>query len=150
FTLVEVLVALALLSTLVVGVVTLTGLSTKASATLRLKASAGAILTKTMEATLAVRASNFGSLTEGTFHPEVVGGKWALTPGKETVDGVERWVEISRVQREVSCGGERVCPIVDSGGVVDPVTFRGKAFVSWSELGEVRQESLESLLTFWR
>jgi len=150
FTLVEVLVAMALLMVLTVGLVGLTQLSVRASAVSRLRVGAMAILSETMEATMAVRASNFGSLDERVYHPEVAEGKWALVDGTEMVRGIERWVEISKVQREISCGGERVCPIVESGGVVDPVTFKAKAVVVWQERGEDKREELESLLTFWR
>ena len=150
FTLVEVLVAMALFMALTVGLIGLTQLSVKASRISRLKVKAMNVLNETMEATMAVRASNFGSLSEGSYHPEIVEGKWGLVSGIETVDAVTRWVEISRVQREISCGGERICPVVESGGVIDPVTFKAKAVVTLLENGETIREELESLLTFWR
>ena len=150
FTLVEVLVAMALFMALTVGLIGLTQLSVKASRVSRLKVKAMNVLNETMEATMAVRASNFGSLSEGSYHPEIVADKWGLVSGTETVGTVTRWVEISRVQREISCGGERICPVVESGGVIDPVTFKAKAVVTWLENGETIREELESLLTFWR
>jgi len=150
FTLVEVLVAMALLMTLTVGLVGLGQLSVRASTTSRLRVKAMAVLQGTMEAVMAVRASNFGNLTEGTYYPVISEGKWSLADGTEVVEGVERWVEIYKIQREVSCGGERICPIVGSGGVVDPVTFKAKAMVKWDERGKEKREGLESLLTFWR
>lgn len=150
FTLVEVLVAMALLMTLTVGLIGLTQLSVRAGAVSRARVGAMAKLNETMEATLAVRASNFGSLNEGIYHPEIVEDKWALVSGTEVLGEVERWVEISKVQRELACGGERVCPIVESGGVVDPVTFKAIVVVVWQEQGEDQREELESILTFWR
>lgn len=150
FTLVEVLVAMALMMTLTVGLIGLTQLSVRAGAVSRMRVKVMTRLNETMEATLAVRASNFGSLNEGIYHPEIVEGKWALVSGTEILGEVERWVEISKVQRELACGGERVCPIVESGGVVDPVTFKAIVVVSWQEQGENKREELESLLTFWR
>ena len=150
FTLVEILVAMALLMTLTIGLVGLGQLSVRASMTSRLRVKAMAVLQGTMEAAMAVRASNFGSLTEGTYYPVISEGKWSLEDGTEMVGTVERWVEVYKIQREVSCGGERICPIVESGGVVDPVTFRAKAVVVWDDRGEEQREELESLLTFWR
>jgi len=150
FTLVEVLVAMALLMVLTVGLIGLNQLSAKTGLISKSRVKAMSVLQETMEAAMAVRASNFGSLTEGTYYPQIIDGKWSFVDGTEVVNEVERWVEISRVQREVSCGGERVCPIVTSGGVVDPVTFKARAVAKWEEQGEYRQEELESILTFWR
>jgi len=150
FTLVEVLVAIALFITLTAGLIGLTQLSVKSTAASKLRVKAGNILQQTVGAVMAVRASNFSNLDQGIFHPEIVSDKWSLVSGTETIDSIERWVEISRVQREVSCGGERVCLIVESGGVVDPVTFKAKVVVNWQENGQDQQQELESLLTFWR
>jgi len=153
FTLVEVLVAITLFITLIAGLIGLTQLSVRATDASRLRVKSGNILQQTMEAVMAVRASNFSSLDQGIFHPEIVSDKWNLISGTEIIDpidSIERWVEISRVQREVSCGGERVCPVVDSGGIVDPVTFKARVVVSWQEHGQDQQQELESFLTFWR
>ncbi len=150
FTLIEVMVTMALLSSLTVGLVGLTQLSVRSSEASRWKTKSMSALNETMEAMMAVRASNFGSLTEGVFYPDIVGEEWGLVSGTEVIGDMERWVEISRVQREISCGGERICPIVENGGVVDPVTFRAIAVVEWEENGEMKDERLESLLTFWR
>jgi len=150
FTLVEVLVGMALLMVLTVGLIGLNQLSAKTSLISKLRVQAMSKLQETMEASMAVRASNFGSLSEGIYYPQISEGKWSFVSGTEVIDGMERWVEISKVQREVSCGGERVCPIVESGGVVDPVTFKARAVVKWEEQGEEKQEELESILTFWR
>jgi len=149
-TLVEVMVATALLMTLTSGLVSLTQLSVRSSQASKVRAEASLVLRETMEAAMAVRASNFSNLSEGVFHPELTAGRWSLVAGDQAVGGVRRWLEISPVQRELSCGGERVCLIVESGGVVDPVTFRAKAYVEWEETGQIKQESLESILTFWR
>lgn len=149
-TLVEVLVAGAMLITLTSGLVALTQLSVRSSQAAKIRADALLILQDTMEKMMAVRASNFSSLREGIFYPVISTGSWSLAEGREEVGGVSRWVEIDRVQREVACAGERVCPVVKSGGVIDPVTFLAKAFVEWEEAGVRQQDSLESLLTFWR
>jgi hypothetical protein len=150
FTLVEVLVTLALMMALTVGLISLTQLSVRASDSSQLRVEATSVLDATMEATMAVRASNFSNIKSGTFHPEIVNDKWELVTGSQMVGNITRWVEIETIQREVSCGGERICPIVESGGVVDPVTFRARTYVSWEDQGTTRQEELESLLTFWR
>lgn len=150
FTLVEVLVSMALLMSFIAGLMGLTQMSIRASSRGRMKARVETILNKTMEEVMAVRASNFGSLDEGSFYPKSVAGSWTLVAGDEDLGDVSRRVEITRVQREVSCGGERVCPIVESGGVVDPVTFKAKVKVEWQEDGETKEEELESLLSFWR
>ena len=149
-TLVEILVAAALLLTLTTGLVKLTQLSVRSSQASHVREEASLVLRETMEAAMAVRASNFSNLKEGLFHPEIVAGRWTLIAGDQNVGPVRRWLNVARVQRQLSCAGERVCPIVDSGGVVDPVTFRVKASVEWQETGETKQESLESILTFWR
>ena len=149
-TLVEVVVATALLMIITSGLVSLTQLSVRSAQAARVRAAAGLVLNETMEEVMAVRASNFSNLSEGEFHPELAGGKWILVSGQEETEGVKRWVTIAHVQRQVSCAGQRVCPIVASGGVVDPVTFRAKVYVEWQELGDTKQESLESILTFWR
>ena len=150
FTLVEVMVAMALLMTLTISLVAVGQLSVKSSQIAKVRVRAGLWARQTMEEVLAVRANNFANLAEGTYNPEVAAGKWTLTAGPEVVDDLTRKVEVSRVQRAVACGGERVCPIVTSGGVVDPVTFRAKVTVNWTESSEVNKTDLESLLTFWR
>ena len=150
FTLVEVMVAMALLMTLTISLVTVGQLSVKSSQIAKVRVRATLAARQTMEEVLAVRANNFANLTEGTYHPEVVADRWTLAGGAEMIDDLTRKVEVSRVQRAVACGGERVCPIVTSGGVVDPVTFRAKVTVSWTEGSQVKQTDLESLLTFWR
>lgn len=150
FTLVEVMVAMALLMTLTISLVAVGQLSVKSSQIAKVRVRAGLWGRQTMEEVLAVRANNFANLVEGTYHPEVVAGKWTLAGGAEVVGDLTRKVEVARVQRAVACGGERVCPIVTSGGVVDPVTFRAKVTVTWTERDEVKQTDLESLLTFWR
>lgn len=149
FTLVEILVAIPLFMVLTISLVGVGHLSVKSSKTARLRVRAVTLARETMEAVLAVRANSFGTLHEGSHHPEIVEGKWLLVDGSEIVEGFERRVEIYKVQRELYCGGERVCPIVKSGGVVDPVTFRAKIFVEWQE-DRQQQITLESLLTFWR
>lgn len=149
-TLVEVLVTTALLMVLTSGLVSLTQLSVRSSQASRIRAAASLGLNETMEEVMAVRASNFSNLSEGEFHPVLNAGQWSLVQGREETEGITRWVTIAHVQREISCGGQRVCPIVESGGVVDPVTFRAKTYVQWSEVGETKQESLEGVLTFWR
>lgn len=148
--LVEILVATALLLSLTSGLISLTQLSVRSNQATREREEAYLVLRETMEAALAVRASNFANLSEGSFYPQIVEGKWTLISGDQQLGNVRRWLEITHVQRLVSCAGERVCEIVDSGGVVDPVTFRAKAFVEWAELGETKQANLESFLTFWR
>lgn len=150
FTLIEVLMAIALFMTLTISLVETSHLSVKASQTSRLRVQAVTLARETMEAVLSVRANNFGSLNEGVHHPQINQGQWALVDGSDMVEGFERRVEIYKVQRQLSCGGERVCPIVESGGVVDPVTFRAKVFIKWQEGQEQQQLNLESLLTFWR
>ena len=150
FTLVEMLIALGLFMTLTITLVGASHLSVKASQISRLRVRAVTLSRETMETVMAVRANNFGTLHEGIHHPEIIDGQWVLVDGSDVVEGFERRVEIYRVQRQMSCGGERVCPIVQSGGVVDPVTFRAKVFIKWQEGKETQQLELESLLTFWR
>jgi len=143
--------AIGLFMTLIISLVSASHLSTKASQTAYWRVKATVLARETLEQVLAVRANNFGTLKEGTFHPSLVEGEWLLVDGIETIEErFERRVEIYRVQRELSCGGERVCPIVESGGVVDPVTFRAKVFVTWQEGKDDQEINLESLLTFWR
>lgn len=150
FTLVEILVAIPLFMVLIISLVGVGQLSVKSSQTARLRVRAVTLARETMEAVLAVRANSFDTLKEGVYHPTIVEGKWLLVEGLEKVEDFEQRVEIYKVQRELYCGGERVCPIVKSGGVVDPVTFRAKVFVSWQENRQQQQIDLESLLTFWR
>ena len=135
---------------LVIGLVGVGQVAVKSSRLAKLRVIGVTLARETMEAVLAVRANNFASLAEGTYHPELVSGQWGLVGGVETVGGLERRVEIYKVQRELACGGQRVCPIVASGGVVDPVTFRAKVVVTWKEDSKDQQVDMESLLTFWR
>lgn len=150
FTLVEVMMAVGLLMVLIMAGVGIGRLAVKSSQVSQIRVDAVNLSRATMEAVMAVRANNFGSLNGGTYYPAMVDGEWALVAGTQEVGDLARWVEITKVQRQLSCNGERVCPIVQSGGIVDPVTFRGKVVVSWEESGEVRQVDLESLLTYWR
>jgi len=150
FTLVELLVAIALFTTIVTGLVGLNSISIRGSGASTLRSEANSVLEATLGQLMAVRASNFSSISPGTRHPEIVAGQWSLVPGSQLVGNITRQINITTVQRELSCGVERICPIVSSGGIVDPVTFKATVTVSWQDSGQAHQEAVDTLLSFWR
>lgn len=85
------------------------------------------LLTEADEAVRTVRQKEWDQFAiNGTYHPVVDSGTWALASGTETTNGFTRSIVISDVQRNASG------VIVASGGTVDPSTKKVTSTVSWS------------------
>lgn len=76
----------------------------------------------------------------GTYHPEVLDGRWELVTGPETIDALTRTITIVNVSRNAD--GD----IVSSGGTVDPSTKLVTITVSWNALF-ASSISAQSILT---
>ncbi len=60
-------------------------------------------------------------------HPVISGGRWALVPGAETINGLTRQIVISDVYRDANGA------ITTSGGTLDPSTKKITSTASWSQ-----------------
>lgn len=152
FTLLEVIMALALLMTVTIGTVAGNTLATKGTTASQNRAEANRLANEAMEAVHSLRAASFTSLQEGTYHPFVDTNGWNLAAGSEqtgTDNGFVRQILISKVYRSLACT-EGICDIVDAGGIVDEGSFKAKVQVDWEESGENQQIMLETLITYWR
>ena len=126
-TLVEVLVAIALVGVMMPTMVTALVTSHAGRASSRQQLRATALLHETTEAVRAVREDGWGTVaTNGVYHPVISGTGWTLASGAETVDGFTRQVTISTAQRDSSG------VLVASGGTDDPGAKHVVVDVSWT------------------
>ena len=150
FTLIEVVMAIALVLVLIVGGVGINQIVAGGIETTLSRTKVNRLLREGMETVLSIRADDFTRLNEGVFYPvydDVLG--WDLLIGEEVENDFTRRIRIDRVLRRIGCG-EAVCEVVDGGGVVDSNSFRVTIEVEWSEKGETKQEILRGLITYWR
>ncbi len=129
-TLVEVLVALALIGIMMPTLATALITSHAGRATSIQQMHAASLQHEAVEAVRVVREQGWSTIaTNGTYHPIVSGNSWALASGSETIAGLTREVIISTAQRNSS--GD----IVASGGAGntgDPTTKHVEITVSWA------------------
>lgn len=149
FTIVEVIVAIALILSLIVGSMSVNQLLGSGLVVQENQARAEELAREAMEAVMSVRARDYGLLQEGGFHPVYADQEWRLVSGEEVVDGFTRRVVVSRALRGIACG-EVVCNLVDAGGVRDEATSEILVQVDWVERGEDKQIELRGLATYWR
>ncbi len=168
FTLIEVLVALALILTFTVGILSLyrLGLLSGTKATYALQARI--LAQEGMEAITVLRDTggvswDWSSTPSNTgaseyYQPSLTGSSWNLGSKMSTSPApvlptpnqkYTRTVKIDQVQRAVGCGSA-ICSIVTSGGVVDTGTRKITVTVEWSEEDGQKQIVIESYLTRWR
>ncbi len=132
--LIELMLIMALLAIIIPVVATslITTQESKAQQNQRLIANG--LLKETAEAVRSVREKDWDGLYAlagaGTFHPEVSGSSWILTPGEETLpNGFKRSVTLSIVNRQPTPGNIVPTPT----GIVDPSTLLVNLNVSWTE-----------------
>jgi type II secretory pathway pseudopilin PulG len=149
FTILEVILAIALLLTVTVGTLSANSLATKGTVLSHQRSEAQRLIREEMDAVASVRAANFLNIHTGTYHPVSTPGGWTLVAGTETVGNFTREIVISSVLRALTCVTQ-VCDIVAAGGVIDEHTFKAKATVHWTENGQAKQTTMETLITYWR
>lgn len=149
FTLVEIIIALAVILTAGIGLLQLASLQTKASIQAWQETRAYFLGDESLEAARIVRDqawSGIGGLTKETrYYPVIQSGTWALSnsnPG--TINGYTRYVIFHQVFRD---GNGNIA----SSGTADNNTVLAQALVSWAIQGGGSQTiSLEAYLTNWQ
>lgn len=149
FTLIEVLVAVSLLTIVMVGGFSANSLAANAVAINKLRDQANLLAKEGVEALHSVRAADFPALAIGTFHPVLNSGTWTLSGGEEVLGKLTRKITLSSVMRDLVCN-TAVCDIVTAGGLTDPLTYKAVVEVSWKENGEDKRYQLYTLITYWR
>lgn len=149
FTLLEVLLAIALLLTVTIGTIGANSLATRGSTSANARAEGVRLARVGMEAVQSVRAAAFTSMHEGTYHPVATPQGFSLQANSETIGDFQRQIILSKVYRSLSCT-ESVCEIVEAGGIVDEGSLKAKVQIDWAEAGTPQQVVLESLITYWR
>lgn len=127
--LIELLIAIALMGILLPALLTGMIASREGKAQEGRRLEATAVLTEAQEAFRSVYESNWQAIIgNGTFHPVVAGSSWSLVGGPETLaSGFTRQIVVSDVQRDLTGA------IVASGGTVDPSTKKVEVTVSWTQ-----------------
>lgn len=96
-----------------------------------------------VEAVRSIREQSWDNIvTDGTYHPVVTSGHWALSAGTETIGNLTRQIVIASVERD----GSGV--IVASGGTTDPSTKHVTVTVSWTSPANGSTTS-DMYLTHW-
>lgn len=96
-----------------------------------------------LELTISRRNENWNSINTGQFHFVDSPTGYAFTSGPETIDQYTRYVDIAEVRRNSSG------VIVQSGGTVDPNTFKATATVTWTYGTESFNMQLVRYITNW-
>lgn len=126
--LVELLLAIALTSVILPGLLTGFVTSREGRAQQNQRQDATALMREAMEAVRSVRNRGWINVsTNGTYHPAVSSSQWTLSAGSESVNGFTRQIVIADAQRNGSG------TIVTSGGTVDPSTKKVTITVSWTQ-----------------
>lgn len=149
FTLVETIISIALLLVFSISATSLSSLATKSVTLSQQRDAANRLAREGMEAVYAVRASDFTSVTQGTFHPVFGPSGWTLVSGSETTGSFTRSITISSIMRDIGCTTS-VCDIVSAGGSTDEGSYKVVVLITWTEDGQSKQISQESLITYWR
>lgn len=141
---IEILVVIVIIGMALVGILSLTTLSLKASLSIKKNTQANALAQETLEAVRNYRDGtgwNFddpenkydglGVLTTGVaYHPEKsldISPRWMLIQGEEDVYGFTRKVFFENTLRDATGN------IVETGGINDPNTKKTIVTVSWQE-----------------
>lgn len=149
FTLIEAMLAIAILMIMGVGSIAANRLAAASVKINQLRSQANNLSVEAMEALESVRADSYLSLSPGTFHPYYDGTKWSLTAGQETINGFTRKITLTSVQRALVCF-TAVCDITTQGGITDSGTLNAEVSVSWDQSGQTKEIKINSLITYWR
>lgn len=126
--LVELLVAIGLMTILVPAIVTALVAGTQGKADQEQRIKAVAFLNEAKEALLVIREGGWVNVEEnGSYHPEVVDNTWELADGEEEVDGFRREILIADIERDDTG------TIVSTGGTVDPSSKKVTITISWDK-----------------
>lgn len=149
FTVIEILITVAVMGIVFASIMGVVALSIKVSRLNNEAFEANLLMRETFEEVRNFRDntewSNNGldSLSTGTvYHPERTDDGWIMVSGSETKGAFSRSVILEEVMRDSNDD------IVDSGGVVDPDTCKVNVTVEWIERDRSIQAS--SYLTNWR
>jgi len=136
FTVIEILVVVAIMLTAFTAILGLITISVKTSTLIRETTQANFLAQETAEATRNFRSGSnwatngLGFLTIGiAYHPEKtadIPSRWAMVQGEETVGIFSRKIVFENVYRDVNFN------IVGSGGTNDPNTKKATVTISWN------------------
>jgi hypothetical protein len=126
--LVEILLAIALASLILPGIIVAITASGNGKAQQKIRFNGITLMKEAQEAVRSVREKGWTTFAlNGTYHPVNVGSSWTLAANAETVNGITRQIIISDVNRDTVSGA-----IVSSpAGVVDASTKKVDIAVSW-------------------
>lgn len=149
FTLIEIVVAIALLMVIVIGGLSANNLTTTTVSINKQRSQANLLAREALEALQSIRAANFLSLTTGPFHPVLDESGWHLEENEEQIGEFIRVITLSSVMRGVACSNP-ICEIVSGGGITDLNSLKAEVKVTWKENNQDKQYTLNTLLTYWR
>lgn len=125
--LVELLLAIAILSIILPGILVGFFATRGGRATQEQRQHATAYLNEAEEALRVIKSNGWTNLASGVYHPVVSGNSWSLLSGDEVIGGnYTRKITISDIYRD-SNGN-----IVTEGGTVDPSIKLAEISVSWT------------------
>ncbi|MEX2008215.1 MAG: prepilin-type N-terminal cleavage/methylation domain-containing protein [Candidatus Spechtbacterales bacterium] len=149
FGLVEVIVAVAIVTIVFTGLFRLVTLEIRTQAIASQEAGAYLLAREALEATRSVRDENWGTfaaLSGSTpYYPVLEAGEWTLSPTSPGAVGIyARHIEVEPVYRDGSVN------IAESGSL-DEDTRKVTAYVSWTSSGSVnRSIELTTYFTNWQ
>lgn len=124
--LIELIIAIALTSVLLPAFITGFVASREGKNQTDQRLEASNFLKESEEAVRVVRENGWNNLSEGIYHPEILGSTWVLVTNPENINGFTRQIEIFSVNRNNLTGD-----ITESGGILDPSTKKIVSTVSW-------------------
>ncbi len=138
-TLIELILVMGIAALVLPAILTGLVVSREAKPQQEKRLAATAYLKEVESAIKNIRNSSWSAFsTNGTFHTEISGTSWSLDSGSSTnADGITQEVVVSDVYRDESGA------IVETGGVVDPLTKKVDIIISWTE---PRDSSITSTL----
>jgi len=150
FSVIEILVAIAIITFGLAGVLSVTTFSLKISSVIKETNQANFLTKEAIEAVRGFRdqtewpASGLGALTNDTpYHPALDSSsppQWQILAGEENIGIFSRKVVFSSVQRDGNYN------IVEAGGVIDQDTKKATATVSWKN----KQVEIITYFTNWK
>lgn len=149
--LIEILVALAILAIVFATLFSLTSFSLRMIVSAKQTIQANYLAQETIEAVKNFRdgtiwdLDGLGKLATSTdYFPLATSSKWQMVQGIEEISGFTRKVVFQDVKRDSNFN------IVETGGNYDPNTKKVIVTVSWQEKGRERQIQIMTYLTNWR
>lgn len=150
----EVLMAISLLTLLFIYLLSVLNLALKTSSQQRLESKAYGLLQESVEGLRNFRdgtdwnVNGIATFTLGAaYHLEKTGTplKWQVVSDVSTVDGFSQSIVFNAVQRDVGSSS-----IVESGGVIDTNSIKAVVKINWQEGSKTRELQSIVLLTDWQ